>query len=583
MAQKIQRTCWEGRNDGIGEFMDCIETDVLVIGGGGGGAMAAYEASKHGVRVALILKGRPQRSGATIMAPGAIAGVGDWHVEGDSRDVHFADTVKGGSFMNEQRLVRAMVEESPGLIVDLEKIGALWQREQDGKTYSLRIDGGHSFHRCPFLEDRTGREMLRTLFGELLKRRVRVVPDTMILKLLKEGEVVTGAVGLDVASSRPVLFRSKAVILACGGAGNLYLNTSTPTGITGDGYGLALGAGAALMDMEFVQFYPLGFLFPDSLRGALAGLLYYSRLRNAKGERFMERYEPERLELTTRDRVARAMFREIGEGRGGPHGGVFIDMTFQPPDFIARMQPALYKTYRKIGIDPAKEWVEVAPTCHFFMGGIRVNEEWESTVGGLFAVGENGAGIHGANRLSQNALAELLVSGTRSGRAAARFAAKTMPSPVDPGEAVAVTRAVDRMLEGGESVRPVTLRKRLRRLMWEKVGVFRTEAGLRSAQEELKNLKADLERQEVPLKSRRFNQELVEGLENRFLLDVAECVAAGALQRTESRGAHYRDDYPETNHSEWLHHLILRKRDGNLEIEKGPVDLSEIQPTESKG
>jgi succinate dehydrogenase/fumarate reductase flavoprotein subunit len=337
------------------------------------------------------------------------------------------------------------------------------------------------------------------------------------------------------------------------------------------------------MDMEFVQFYPLGFLYPDSLRGALAGLLYYSHLRNAKGERFMEKYEPERMELTTRDRVARAMFREVQEGRGGPHGGVFMDMTFQPPGFISGMQPALYKTYRKIGIDPAKEWLEVAPTCHFFMGGIRVNENWESSVEGLFAVGENGAGIHGANRLSQNALAELLVSGARSGRAAAKYAAKNPGGPVDPGEGVLVTKAVERMLGAEKGVRPVTLRKDLRRLMWEKVGVFRTEAGLRSVKEELKELKANLERQAVPQKSRRFNQELVEGLENHFLLEVAECVASGALQRTESRGAHYRGDYPETDNREWLRHLIQRKRNGILEIEKGPVDLTEIQPTESKG
>jgi succinate dehydrogenase/fumarate reductase flavoprotein subunit len=556
----------------------CLETDVLVIGGGGGGAMAAYEASKHGVAVTLVLKGRPQRSGATIMAPGAIAGVGEWRKPGDSRDVHFADTVKGGSYLNEQNLVRIMVEESPALIVELERIGALWQREEDGKTYSLRIDGGHSFHRCPFVEDRTGREMLRTLFGELKKRNVTVVPDVIILKLIREGDRVCGAVGVSLESGEPLLFSAKAVILACGGAGNLYLNTSTPTGVTGDGYALALQAGAALMDMEFVQFYPLGFLFPDSLRGALAGLLYYSRLRNSLGERFMEKVDPERLELSTRDRVARAMFREIMEGRKGPHGGVFIDMTFHKPDFIPTMQPALYKTYRKIGVDPSKDWLEVAPTCHFFMGGIRVGENWDSTLAGLFALGENAVGIHGANRLSQNALAELLVSGARSGRAAARFAADVDRQDLDPSLAWEETEPARAMLDRKDGLRPVHLRKALRQLMWDKVGVFRTGEGIRSALEELASLKADSYNQAVPLKSKRYNQEWVDGMENIFLVSVAECVALGALHRTESRGAHYRDDFPATDNQSWLHHITITGVNGRLELGKKTVDLSEIRP-----
>jgi len=404
--------------------MHNVETDVLVIGGGGGGAMAAYEASKYGVRVTVALKNRLHRCGSTMMAPGAIAGVGEWHLPEDSQDVHFRDTIEGGSFLGEQGLVRTMVEESPDLIVELERIGALWEREDDGKSYSLRIDGGHSFHRCPFLEDRTGREMLRALIGELKKRHVRVLQSVMILKLIKDGDWVVGALGLNVDNCETVLIRAKAVVLACGGSGNLYSNTDNPTGVTGDGFALALDAGAALMDMEFVQFYPLGFCFPRSLRGTLGGLHYYLHLLNNKGERFMEKYAPDRLELTTRDRVSRAMLTEVKEGRGGPHGGVFGDMTFQEPGFIARVQPALHETYLKIGVDPEKEYVELTPTCHFFMGGARVDENWQSTVPGLFVVGENAAGIQGANRLSQNALAELLVSGSRAGKGAALVASE---------------------------------------------------------------------------------------------------------------------------------------------------------------
>ena len=409
--------------------------------------MAAYEAGKHGASVLVVSKDAPQRGGATIMAPGAIAAAGDWAVPGDSPDVHLADTVRGGSFLSEQGLVRLVAEETPDLVLELERIGAMWQREADGRTYSLRIDGGHSFARCPFLEDRTGREMLRALVGELRRRGVGFASGIVVLKLLLHDGRVSGAAGLDLATCEPVLLRAKTVILACGGAGNAYANTSCPTGVTGDGFALALDAGATLMDMEFVQFFPLGFCFPHSLRGCLGGLLFHVHLLNSRGERFMERYDPERLELSTRDRVSRAMFTEIREGRGGPHGGVFADMRYQEPGFIERMQPALFHTYGKIGIDPARDLLELAPTCHFYMGGGRVTPDWESTVPGLFLVGENAADIHGANRLSQNALSQLLVSGARAGRAAARQAREHGQAPVDPAEAVAAAAGARRLLD----------------------------------------------------------------------------------------------------------------------------------------
>ncbi len=561
--------------------MQNFETDVLIIGGGGGGAMAAYEASKYGVKVTMVLKGTPQRCGNTIMAPGAIAGVGAWHVPQDSRDIHFRDTIKGGSYMGEQTLVRIMVEESPDLIVELERIGALWQREEDGKTYSLRIDGGHSYHRCPFLEDRTGREMLRTLIGEMKKRHVSILSNVMVLNLLTEEDQIVGAAGINLETCELILLRARTTILACGGAGNMYLNTDNSTGTTGDGFALALNAGAALMDMEFVQFYPLGFCFPRSLRGSLGGLLYYLHLLNSHGERFMEKYDSENLELSTRDRVSRAMYREVKEGRGGPHGGVFGDMTFHEPGFVARMQPALYETYRKIGIDPEREYVELAPTCHFFMGGAKVDENWHSSVQGLFIIGENAAGIHGANRLSQNALAELLVSGTRAGKAAASFAKETAQAPVDPLQVESIVAPAYRMLGRERGIRPHALRTRLKELMWEKVGLYRTDSGLQDARKELEEIRADLKKQCVSLRTRYYNQELATALENEFLVTTAECVIEGALRRTESRGAHYRDDYPEADNENWLKHLVIRRvNDQTLDIEAEPVDLLEIRPKE---
>ncbi len=557
-----------------------FETDVLVIGGGGGGAMAAYEASKHGAGVMMVLKGRPQRSGSTIMAPGAIAGVGDWRVPGDTPDIHFCDTVEGGAFLVEQGLVRTMVEESPDLIMALERIGALWERQEDGTTYALRAGGGHSFLRSTFLEDRTGREMLRSLMGELQKRNIKVLSEVMILRLLKTGDRIAGAVGLDLETGEGALFLAKAVILACGGAGNLYLNTDNPVDVTGDGYGLALEAGADLMDMEFVQFFPLGFCFPFSLRGALAGLPYYVRLKNNLGERFMEKTDSERLELSTRDRVSRAIYTEIKEGRGSPHGGVYADMTYHEPGFISRMQPALYETYRKIGIDPQKDYLEVAPTCHFFMGGARVDQNWESTVSGLFVVGENAAGIHGANRLSQNALAELLVSGTHAGRAAALMAAEIGQIAIDPVESKTTIQPIRQLFERDSGLRPVALRNRLRRIMWEKVGLYRTESTLNDALKDLETIRDDLDRQALSLMSRHHNRELVEAIENRFLFSLAMCVTRAALARTESRGAHYREDHPDTDNQNWLKHLVIHQTDNKLDIKAIPVDLREMSPDE---
>jgi succinate dehydrogenase/fumarate reductase flavoprotein subunit len=540
--------------------------------------MAAYEASKHGASVLVVSKDAPQRGGATIMAPGAIAAAGGWAIAGDSPDVHLSDTVCGGSYLSEQGLVRLVVEETPDLVLELERIGAMWQREADGRTYALRIDGGHSYARCPYLEDRTGREMLRSLVGELRRRGVSLTTGMMVLKLLLHEGRIAGAAALDLATCETVLVRAKTVILACGGAGNAYANTSCPTGVTGDGFALALDAGATLMDMEFVQFFPLGFCFPHSLRGCLGGLLFHVHLLNNRGERFMERHDPERLELSTRDRVSRAMFTEIREGRGGPHGGVFADMTYQPPGFIERMQPALFHTYRKIGIDPSRDLLELAPTCHFFMGGGVVTTDWESTVPGLFLVGENAADIHGANRLSQNALSQLLVSGVRAGRAAAAQAKEFGQAPVDPAEASASAEDARRMLAREDGIRPHVWRSRLREAMWENAGVYRSGSSLRAAMHVLDELEGGLASQALSQRSRRHNTELSEAIENRFLLVTARCVVEAALRRDESRGAHYRDDFPATNDREWLLHLAVRRGAAGLEWSSLPVDLRELRP-----
>ena len=553
------------------------KTDVLVVGGGGAGMMAAYEATKHNVKVALVNKGRVQRTGATIMAPGAISAVDNrWKVEGDSKEVLIKDTIKGGSYINNQDLVKILAEKSSELVLELERMGAIFQRDEKGEKYLLRIDGGHSYERCPYLEDRTGREMVRAMVSELRKRDVPFYENIMITRLIKDNEnKISGAVGICLETLEPVLFEAKSVILATGGAGTLYENTDNPIDLTGDGYVLALDAGANLRDMEFVQFFPLGFLFPPSLKGMLGGLLYYCKLYNSKGERFMEKYDPERLELSTRDRVSRAIMQEINEGRGTPLGGVYMDLTFNEPGFIKKMTPGLYETYINLGIDPEKDLIEVAPTVHFFMGGVDIDTNWQSTIPGLFGAGEVTGGMHGGNRLSQNALAEILVAGYMSGVNAAKHSLKHKSSNLDPKIAEMELNIIEEMLNKENGSSPGSIRRELREVMTKEVGVFRTEESLNKALEKVK----ELEKMEVKIKSKSkyMNKEILEAIENKNLFLTAKTIILSAMERKESRGAHFRNDYPEMDNLDHVFNIILYKKEDKIILGKKTVNLGQIR------
>jgi len=554
-----------------------VNCDVLVVGGGGAGLMAAYEATKHDVRVCIVSKGKVQRSGATIMAPGAIAGVDDrWKVPEDSRDLHIMDTLKGGAWINEQEKVKIMAEKSSELIIELERMGAIFQRNETGDRLLLRIDGGHSHARCPYLEDRTGREMVRAMISELRKRDVQLFEEIMIIKIIKEDQFVRGALGIDLKHLEPVIFECKSLILATGGAGMVYANTDNPTDLTGDGYALALEVGAELKDMEFVQFYPIGLLFPPSLKGMLGGLLYYSRLYNADNERFMEKYDPDRLELSTRDRVSRAIMNEVREGRGTPRGGVYCDLTFNEPGFIARMTPALNATYLNIGINPEKDRFEVAPTCHFFMGGIKVDNNWKTRIDGLYGAGEVVGGMHGANRLSQNALAEILISGVIAGKNAAKYAKNCEHSFIHPNIADLAKNKITDLLSVKSGIKPSEFRTKLRNIMWEYAGIFRDKNSLQTAQEELEKL------ENTPIfinnNSTYLNHELLETLENENLMITAKSIVKAAMQRTESRGAHFRSDYPDVDNKKWLKNIVITKDNNKLITNLESVEFTYKHP-----
>ncbi len=552
------------------------KSDILVIGGGGAGLMAAYEATKHNVKVAVVNKGKVQRTGATIMAPGAISAVDDrWKTEGDSKELFIEDTIKGGRYLNNQDLVKILAERSPSLVLELERMGAIFQRDMIGEKYMLRTDGGHTYARCPYLEDRTGREMVRAMVSELTKRGIPFYENIIITRLIKKDNKIAGATGICSKTLEPILFECKAIILATGGAGSIYENTDNSIDLTGDGYALALEAGATLRDMEFVQFYPIGFLFPPSFKGMLAGFTYYSRLYNSKGERFMERYDPEKLELSTRDRVSRAIMQEIIEGRGTPLGGVYMDLSFNEPGFIKKMTPGLYKTYTNLGINPEKDQIEIAPTVHFFMGGLEVNTKWETSVPGLYAAGEVSGGMHGANRLGQNALAEILVSGVISGENSAQYAFKSEVTYLNPLETKKEEELVEEIMNQKRGYTPSQVRKILKEIMKKNVGIYRTEESLNEALNEVERLEKTTIK--ISSKSKYMNRELLEAIENKNMIITAKSVIISAIQRKESRGAHFRRDYPKLDNLNYLLNLLITKKEGRLLVNSRLVDLKNIR------
>lgn len=535
--------------------------------------MAAISARNS--NVVMVVKG----VGATCLAPGAIAAVGPWCKEGDSKDLHFKDTVEGGAYLNEQKLVRIVIEEIGGRIVELEKFGAFWERAEDGRHYLLRDGGGHTYWRSVYCEDQTGRVALRALESEAKRRSVRVYDNVMVTKLLTDNGSVVGAVAIDLNFGSFIVFKAKSVILATGGAGQVYPCTSQPRGCCGDGFFMALHAGAELVDMEFVQFFPLGLAYPEELKGILCGTPYYVHLLNANMERFMEKYDP-MMELATRDILTRAMYREIQEGRGSIHGGLYCDATHNPSKFFEEEWPSLFDRAKRLNIDLRKDILEVLPTVHFFMGGVKVNEKWETTIPGLFAAGEVAGGVHGANRLGQNSLADVLVSASRAGRYAGEYAARVKKRSISEEQvADEYDKIFGFLTSKKQGIRPIEIKEKIRNIMWNNVGIIRNGKGLKQALEKLRNIRTNwVSEMAVTLNSTRLNIEWIDAIEVSFMLDVAELITRSALYRNETRGAHYREDYPEMNNGVFLKHTACTIEDGEIEMGACPVDLSEIRP-----
>ena len=585
------------------------EHDVLVIGAGGAGLRAAIEASAAGVSVGLICKSLLGKA-HTVMAEGGIAAALANVDERDSWKIHFADTMRGGQYVNNWRMAELHAKEAPDRVRELEAWGAVFDRTPDGRILQRNF-GGHKYPRLAHVGDRTGLELIRTLQDHGIHRGIDVHMECTIVALLKDGARVVGAFGYERERGRFKLFRARAVVLATGGIGRAYRISSNSWESTGDGHALAYHAGAELMDMEFVQFHPTGMVWPPGVQGILVtegvrgegGVLV-----NSAGRRFMfddipELYRTQTAdneeegwrytqgdrsarrppELLTRDHVARCIVREIKEGRGSPHGGVFLDISgigkrmANAAEHIKRKLPSMYHQFKELAdIDITREPMEVGPTTHYVMGGVRVDAETQmSSVLGLFAAGECAAGINGANRLGGNSLSDLLVLGKRAGEFAAGFVRNERhhPGPIDAGQVEAVAR---RTLEPFERDRsegegPYRIQHDLQEMMQDLVGIVRTERELLRAVGSIEQLSARARRVKAS-GHREYNPGWHAALDLSNLLTVSEAITRSALERKESRGAHFRGDYPSKDAQFGRINIIVRKdKDGSMQVSRQPI------------
>ncbi len=550
------------------------EYDVLIMGAGGAGLRAAIEALAKGARVGVVCKSLLGKA-HTVMAEGGIAAAMGNVDRADDWRTHFRDTMRGGKFLNNWRMAQLHAQEAPERVRELEHWGALFDRTESGDILQ-RAFGGHTFKRLCHVGDRTGLEMIRTLQDRGVQLGFDVFMECTITRLLTDGGRVNGAFGYWREQGRFVTFAAKSIVIASGGIGKAYKITSNSWEYTGDGMALAYEAGAELLDMEFVQFHPTGMVWPPGVQGILVTEAVRGeggQLRNKLGERFMEKYDPKRMELSTRDVVARSIYTEVKEGRGSEHGGAYLDISHKPAEYVKKKLPSMYHQFKELAdVDITKEPMEVGPTCHYMMGGLRVDAETARTsLPGLFAAGEAAAGLHGANRLGGNSLSDLLVFGRRAGAAAAEHANKTPASPLDTAQIEAAERTLLEPFERSSGEGPYAIHRELQDTMQSLVGIFRVEDDLKKALSKLEELKARAAKMSVE-GSRMFNPGWHLSQDLRNMLVVSEAVARCALARQESRGAHSRIDYPKLDDAGWgKKNNVIRRAGDAMELTQVPV------------
>ena len=589
---------------------ETFEYDVLVIGAGGAGLRAAIEASAAGVKVGLVCKSLLGKA-HTVMAEGGMAAAMGNVDDRDSWKVHFADTMRGGQYVNNWRMAELHAKESPARVYELEAWGAVFDRTKDGKILQRNF-GGHRYPRLAHVGDRTGLELIRTLQDHGIHQGITVHMEWTIITLLKDGNRVIGAVGYDRERGRFKVFHAKAVVIASGGLGRAYKITSNSWEGTGDGHSLAYHAGAELVDMEFIQFHPTGMVWPPSVCGILVTEGVRGEggvLRNKDGKRFMfddipDNYKSQTSdnpeegwryvtgdksarrppELLTRDHVARCINREVKAGRGSPHGGVFLDIAWikekiaNAPEHIKKKLPSMYHQFIQLAnLDITKEPMEVGPTTHYVMGGVRVNGDTQmSTVPGLFAAGECAAGLHGANRLGGNSLSDLLVFGKRAGEFAAQYAKGNPDGKINEAEVEQAVREAREPFERGATVAgqaegPYQIQYDLQNMMQDLVGIVRREDEMLRAEDGIKKL-WERARKIAVYGNCEYNPGWHTALDLKHLLTVSEAITLSALDRKESRGGHFREDFPNKDTAAGKFNIVVAKAaDGSMKLRRESI------------
>jgi len=560
--------------------------DILIIGGGGAAVYAALHAhdADPSLDIVVASKGLAGKSGCTRMVQGGYNVV--LHPD-DSFDKHYQDTLRGGALINNQELAWLLVTQAPERIYELEnRYGCYFDRHPDGSIHQRAL-AGQSFNRTVHRGDLTGIELMNRLLEQLLIRKsITVLHETRGVDLLLDrgGKRVCGAVLLDYQSGELIAVEAKAVLLATGGAAPLYKLTAASLEKSGDGLAMAYRAGAEFVDMEMMQFHPTGLIagksvmtgsvLEEGLRGAGGHLL------NAEGERYMQRYDPGKMERSTRDRVSRSGFLEIRAGRGSELGGVYLDVRHLGKDFLLKSSPGMYKRCLSVGYDMARDLIQVTPTAHFQMGGVRIDTQCRSSLEGLYAAGEDAGGVHGANRLGGNGVAESMVFGAIAGDALAAYAAGADRARYDPARLAAIAARFAQATSG--KANPFELRAQLGEVAWEHLGIIRSADSLRTAQAELDRIGHELE--QVPMPSRLAgNAVLHERMNVGNLIDVARLIHAAAGERKESRGSHYREDYPESSDDFLVNIILQRQADGSLRRAVEPVAFSRLHPRDLQG
>ncbi len=560
--------------------IELLNTDILILGAGGAGLMAALHAhtSAPKLGITVVVKGLLGQSGCTRMVQGGYNAVMN---AADSFDLHFGDTIRGGVYLNDQDLAWRLVTDAPKRLIELEnRVGCMFDRTRDGIIHQKPFSG-QSFYRTVHRGDLTGIEIMSNLRDYILESPVRVLEECRGLDLLLTDGCVCGALLLHIRTGKFIAVQARGVLLATGGGARMYRISSPSLEKSGDGMAMAWRAGAAFSDTEMLQFHPTGLLVGKSI--ATGGLLEEglrgagARLFNGLGERYMERYDP-KAERATRDVVSRSSYLEVLAGRGSPHGGVWIDATHLGEKFLLENFPGMVERCEDNGFDLLHRQVEVSPSAHYQMGGVYIDTECRTSIEGLFAAGEDASGVHGANRLGGNGVADSIVFGALAGDVMAQSLSTSDPKPPSLSCVHDLCLKWSAPLQRSHGERPNVLRRAIETLMWEKVGLVRNGKDLESALAALDELRERSERQSATPRLS-FNLEWNEALDVANICVNAELVARGALIRTESRGSHYRADYPRSNAS-WLKRIRLQRRDDNIDVSFIPLSFHRLSPPE---